>query len=131
MGLCLNRQLGRTGRKVTMYQGLKDSNIGHAVSMKEYANNATAPMPTRLPEVQREHEALMAELCIVSKLLAELRQKLSPVRAEQPAQETANHLAGVDHVAPVTEIGQRIRAAQQEVGVLRRRVETLLSEVEV
>lgn len=114
-----------------MYQELKDSNIGHAVSMKDYANNANAPMPTRLPEVQREHEGLMAELGIVSKLLAELAQKLSPVRAEQPAQETANHLAGVHPVAPVTEIGQRIRAAQQEVGGLRRRVEALLSEVEV
>lgn len=88
-------------------------------------------MPTRMPEVQREHEGLMAELGIVSKLLADLTQKLSPVRAEQPAQETANHIAGVHPVAPVTEIGQRIRAAQQEVGGLRRRVEALLSEVEV
>lgn len=114
-----------------MYPGPKDSNIGHAVSMKDYANNANAPMPTRLPEVQREHEGLMAELGIVSNLLAELTQKLSPVRAEQPAQETANHLAGAHPVAPLTEIGQRIRAAQQEVGWLRRRVETLLSEVEV
>lgn len=114
-----------------MYQGLRDPNIGHAVSMKDYANNANAPMPTRLPEVQREHDGLMAELGIVSKLLAELQQKLSPVRAEQPAQEPSTHLPGVHPVAPVTEIGQRIRAAQQEAAGLRRRVETLLSEVEL
>ena len=114
-----------------MYQGLKDSNIGRAVGMNDYASNAHAPAPTRMPEVQREHDGLMAELGVVSKLLAELTQKLSPVRAEQAAQEPANHLVGVHAVMPMTDIGQRIRAAQQEVCGLRRCVETLLSEVEV
>jgi uncharacterized protein YceH (UPF0502 family) len=112
-----------------MYQGLNESNIGHAAS--DYANNANAHAPARMPEVQREHEGLMAELGAVSKLLAELTQRLSPVRAEKPTQTAANHVAGVHPVAPVTEIGQRIRAAQQEVGGLRQRLETLLSEVEV
>lgn len=113
-----------------MYQGPKDSNIGQAVSLKDCANNASAPQPTRMPEVQREHEGLMAELALLSKLLAELTQKLSPVRAEQPAKETSR-IAGEHPVTPVTDIGQRIRAAQMEVTGMRRRVETLLSEVEV
>lgn len=110
---------------VKQYQGIREATVGAILA------STPMPMTTRMPEVQREHEGLMAEIRIVSELLADLTQKLSPVRAEQPAQETANHSAGVHPVAPVTEIGQRIRAAQQEVGGLRRRVEALLSEVEV
>lgn len=96
----------------------------------DYANNANAPEPTRMPEVQHEHEALMSELAVLSKTLAELMNKLSPVRAEQPERET-NQVAGVHPAMPVTDIGQRIRAAHSEVFGMRRRVEKLLSEVEV
>ena len=113
-----------------MYQGLNESNFGHAASTKEYANNANVPAPTRMPEVQREHDALMGELAVLSKTLAELVQKLTPVRAEQPERATAA-ICGVGPVAPGTDIGQRIRAAHAEVVGMRRRVETLLSEVEV
>ena len=102
----------------------------YAQEVRNGANKGNHLQPERKPEVQREHDALMSELAVLSKMFSELAQKLSPVRAEQPERVTAA-ICGVGPVSPMTDIGQRIRAANAEVAGLRRRVETLLSEVEV
>ena len=117
--------------KTNMYeQNLKTTIQDYAQEERNQQKRANSLQPERMPEVQREHETLMGELSQVSKLMAELSQKLSPVRAEQP-ERVAAAICGVGPVAPMTDIGQRIRAAHAEVAGMRRRVETLLSEIEV
>ena len=113
-----------------MYEQSENPFKNNTQDARNGEKKANSLQSERKPEVQREHDALMSELAVLSKTISELTQKLSPVRAEQPERATAA-ICGVGPVAPVTDIGQRIRAANAEVASMRRRAETLLSEIEV
>lgn len=106
----------------TLVGTLARSNIGPEANR----NMADAKMP----EVQREHERLMGSLGRLVELQRQLSERLSPVRAIRPEPSTGAGSAPKEET-PATDIGCRIRVADDAAQQLIQRTEEMLGDLEI
>lgn len=92
-------------------------------------NNRMETAAARQPEVQAEHERLMTSLGRLIELQRQLSERLGPVRAMRP--EPSNSTAAPKEVPPATDIGGRIRVADDAIQALVKRTEEILADLEV
>lgn len=91
------------------------------------------PVPVaeaRRPEIVAEHELLMQRLEHLAERHAHLADRLSTVR-RPPGAVGGNASAAPELAAPMTDVGNRLRAATEVVERLIDSTEQILSEIEV
>lgn len=92
---------------------------------------AGSRLEARQPEVQAEHERLMGSLGRLVEMQRQLCDRLAPVRAMRPEPVAPGNSTAAKEVPPATDIGCRIRAADDAVRELICRTEAVLGDLEV